>query len=126
MQLFPWTNVTICGHFHRLMTLTLWRTSTPSLLMPLPPQVCSVHSLHSNYRTSSHTAHAQSVISQILLFLCFIIPVSISTSLSSGFYSCNTEIMPGIYNWTSGVQVTPHNTVHRLQQTFCCFHLTVI
>uniref|UniRef100_A0AAQ4RNH8 C2 domain-containing protein 5 n=1 Tax=Gasterosteus aculeatus aculeatus TaxID=481459 RepID=A0AAQ4RNH8_GASAC len=22
----------------------------------------------------------------------------------TGFYSCNTEIMPGIYNWTSGVQ----------------------
>lgn len=27
------------------------------------------------------------------------------TFLCLGFYSCNTEIMPGIYNWTSGVQV---------------------
>uniref|UniRef100_A0A8C9X6L4 C2 domain-containing protein 5 n=1 Tax=Sander lucioperca TaxID=283035 RepID=A0A8C9X6L4_SANLU len=29
----------------------------------------------------------------------------------TGFYSCNTEIMPGIYSWTSGVQVTLHNKV---------------
>lgn len=57
-QLFPWTTVTICSHFCRLMTLMLWRTSTPFSLMPLPPQVCSIHSLHSHYSTSSRTTLA--------------------------------------------------------------------
>nr|XP_046249703.1 C2 domain-containing protein 5 isoform X2 [Scatophagus argus] len=32
----------------------------------------------------------------------------------SGFYSCNTEIMPGIYNWTSGVQMFTSVRVVRL------------
>lgn len=30
----------------------------------------------------------------------------------TGFYSCNTEIMPGIYNWTSAVQVTHYLVVY--------------
>ncbi|CAK6951136.1 C2 domain-containing protein 5 isoform X2 [Scomber scombrus] len=32
----------------------------------------------------------------------------------TGFYSCNTEIMPGIYNWTSGVQMFSSVRVLRL------------
>ncbi|XP_075998130.1 C2 domain-containing protein 5 isoform X2 [Genypterus blacodes] len=32
----------------------------------------------------------------------------------SGFYSCNTEIMPGIYNWTSGLQMFTSVRVFRL------------
>uniref|UniRef100_H3DPG3 C2 calcium dependent domain containing 5 n=1 Tax=Tetraodon nigroviridis TaxID=99883 RepID=H3DPG3_TETNG len=32
----------------------------------------------------------------------------------TGFYSCNTEIMPGIYNWTSGVQMFTSVRVVRL------------
>nr|XP_043891381.1 C2 domain-containing protein 5 isoform X5 [Solea senegalensis] len=32
----------------------------------------------------------------------------------SGFYSCNTEIMPGIYNWTSAVQMFTSVRVFRL------------
>ncbi|XP_054632051.1 C2 domain-containing protein 5 isoform X18 [Dunckerocampus dactyliophorus] len=32
----------------------------------------------------------------------------------SGFHSCNTEIMPGIYNWTSGVQMFTSVRVLRL------------
>ncbi|XP_035521498.1 C2 domain-containing protein 5 isoform X19 [Morone saxatilis] len=32
----------------------------------------------------------------------------------TGFYSCNTEIMPGIYNWTSGVQMFTSVRVLRL------------
>lgn len=112
MQLIPRTSVTICSHFCRLMTLMPWRTSTPFSLMPLPPQVCSIHSLHSHYSTSSPTTHAsvsylliESRLLQLSLFMRFIIPVLIFTFHSSGFYSCNTEIMPGIDNWTSGVQV---------------------
>ncbi|XP_023841458.1 LOW QUALITY PROTEIN: C2 domain-containing protein 5 [Salvelinus sp. IW2-2015] len=35
-------------------------------------------------------------------------------SLSQGFYSCNTEIMPGIYNWTSGLQMFTSVRVYRL------------
>ncbi|XP_053478420.1 C2 domain-containing protein 5 isoform X1 [Ictalurus furcatus] len=31
-----------------------------------------------------------------------------------GFYSCNTEIMPGIYNWTSGLQMFTSVRVFRL------------
>ncbi|XP_018519354.1 C2 domain-containing protein 5 isoform X3 [Lates calcarifer] len=32
----------------------------------------------------------------------------------TGFYSCNTEIMPGIYNWTTGVQMFTSVRVFRL------------
>ncbi|XP_078139050.1 C2 domain-containing protein 5 isoform X3 [Centroberyx gerrardi] len=32
----------------------------------------------------------------------------------AGFYSCNTEIMPGIYNWTSGLQMFTSVRVFRL------------
>ncbi|KAL6106820.1 c2cd5 [Pungitius sinensis] len=32
----------------------------------------------------------------------------------TGFYSCNTEIMPGIYNWTSGFQMFTSVRVFRL------------
>ncbi|XP_075945135.1 C2 domain-containing protein 5 isoform X7 [Anarhichas minor] len=32
----------------------------------------------------------------------------------AGFYSCNTEIMPGIHNWTSGVQMFTSVRVFRL------------
>ncbi|XP_037622783.1 C2 domain-containing protein 5 isoform X16 [Sebastes umbrosus] len=32
----------------------------------------------------------------------------------AGFYSCNTEIMPGIFNWTSGVQMFTSVRVFRL------------
>ncbi|XP_049429707.1 C2 domain-containing protein 5 isoform X1 [Epinephelus fuscoguttatus] len=32
----------------------------------------------------------------------------------TGFYSCNTEVMPGIYNWTSGVQMFTSVRVFRL------------
>ncbi|XP_027128401.1 C2 domain-containing protein 5 isoform X1 [Larimichthys crocea] len=32
----------------------------------------------------------------------------------AGFYSCNTEIMPGIYNWTSAVQMFTSVRVFRL------------
>ncbi|XP_022610132.1 C2 domain-containing protein 5 isoform X5 [Seriola dumerili] len=32
----------------------------------------------------------------------------------TGFYSCNTELMPGIYNWTSGVQMFTSVRVFRL------------
>ncbi|XP_055365530.1 C2 domain-containing protein 5 isoform X15 [Betta splendens] len=32
----------------------------------------------------------------------------------TGFYSCNTEIMPGIFNWTSGVQMFTSVRVLRL------------
>ncbi|XP_035859642.1 C2 domain-containing protein 5 isoform X31 [Sander lucioperca] len=32
----------------------------------------------------------------------------------TGFYSCNTEIMPGIYSWTSGVQMFTSVRVFRL------------
>ncbi|XP_073327953.1 C2 domain-containing protein 5 isoform X3 [Pagrus major] len=32
----------------------------------------------------------------------------------TGFYSCNTEIMPGIYNWTSAVQMFTSVRVFRL------------
>ncbi|XP_037834107.1 C2 domain-containing protein 5 isoform X11 [Kryptolebias marmoratus] len=35
----------------------------------------------------------------------------------SGFYSCNTETMPGIYNWTSGVQMFTSVRVLRLSNT---------
>lgn len=48
LTLFPQTSVTVCFHFHRLMTLMLWRTSTLSSQMPLLPQVCTTPSLHSN------------------------------------------------------------------------------
>ncbi|XP_006633818.1 C2 domain-containing protein 5 isoform X6 [Lepisosteus oculatus] len=34
--------------------------------------------------------------------------------LPPGFYSCNTEIMPGIYNWTAGVQMFTSVRVFRL------------
>ncbi|XP_066580056.1 C2 domain-containing protein 5 isoform X10 [Amia ocellicauda] len=37
--------------------------------------------------------------------------------LPTGFYSCNTEIMPGIYNWTSGVQMFTSVRVFRLNNT---------
>lgn len=61
MQLFPWTSVTICCHFHRLMTLMLWRTSTPSSLMLLSPQVLSTHSTANteNYQSSVQTKDMQ-------------------------------------------------------------------
>ncbi|CAL8263571.1 unnamed protein product [Merluccius merluccius] len=32
----------------------------------------------------------------------------------SGFYSCNTEVMPGVYNWTSGLQMFTSVRVLRL------------
>ncbi|XP_069019667.1 C2 domain-containing protein 5 isoform X6 [Embiotoca jacksoni] len=32
----------------------------------------------------------------------------------AGFYSCNTEIMPGIYNWTAGIQMFTSVRVFRL------------
>ncbi|XP_061677990.1 C2 domain-containing protein 5 isoform X4 [Syngnathoides biaculeatus] len=35
----------------------------------------------------------------------------------TGFHSCNTEIMPGIYNWTSGVQMFTSVRVLRLSNT---------
>ncbi|XP_037538793.1 C2 domain-containing protein 5, partial [Nematolebias whitei] len=35
----------------------------------------------------------------------------------SGFHSCNTETMPGIYNWTSGVQMFTSVRVLRLSNT---------
>ncbi|MFT7799349.1 C2 domain-containing protein 5-like [Arapaima gigas] len=34
--------------------------------------------------------------------------------LPPGFYSCNTEVMPGIYNWTSAVQMFTSVRVFRL------------
>ncbi|XP_064785890.1 C2 domain-containing protein 5 isoform X2 [Oncorhynchus masou masou] len=34
--------------------------------------------------------------------------------LPAGFYSCNTEVMPGIYNWTSGLQMFTSVRVYRL------------
>ncbi|XP_033888287.3 C2 domain-containing protein 5 isoform X22 [Acipenser ruthenus] len=34
--------------------------------------------------------------------------------LPAGFYSCNTEIMPGIYNWTTGLQMFTSVRVFRL------------
>ncbi|XP_071272802.1 C2 domain-containing protein 5 isoform X2 [Salvelinus alpinus] len=34
--------------------------------------------------------------------------------MPAGFYSCNTEIMPGIYNWTSGLQMFTSVRVYRL------------
>ncbi|KAM3869760.1 C2 domain-containing protein 5 [Diretmus argenteus] len=34
--------------------------------------------------------------------------------IPAGFYSCNTEIMPGIYNWTSGLQMFTSVRVFRL------------
>ncbi|XP_041113378.1 C2 domain-containing protein 5 isoform X7 [Polyodon spathula] len=34
--------------------------------------------------------------------------------LPAGFYSCNTEIMPGIYNWTTGLQMFTSVRVYRL------------
>uniref|UniRef100_A0A8C7S8N9 C2 domain-containing protein 5 n=1 Tax=Oncorhynchus mykiss TaxID=8022 RepID=A0A8C7S8N9_ONCMY len=40
--------------------------------------------------------------------------LSIYLSLSPGFYSCNTEVMPGIYNWTSGLQMFTSVRVYRL------------
>lgn len=53
MLRFLRTSVTIWYHSKRLMTLMLWRTSTPSSLMLRSPQVCSIammvhhhHSLH--------------------------------------------------------------------------------
>lgn len=39
-------NVTVCCDFYRLMILMLWRTSTPSWLMFLPPMVCSPFTSH--------------------------------------------------------------------------------
>uniref|UniRef100_A0A672IKA8 C2 domain-containing protein 5 n=1 Tax=Salarias fasciatus TaxID=181472 RepID=A0A672IKA8_SALFA len=36
------------------------------------------------------------------------------SSPPTGFYSCNTEIMPGIYNWTSGIQMFTSVRVFRL------------
>ncbi|XP_036376322.1 C2 domain-containing protein 5 isoform X9 [Megalops cyprinoides] len=36
------------------------------------------------------------------------------TPAPAGFYSCNTEIMPGIYNWTSGLQMFTSVRVFRL------------
>ncbi|KAM9854276.1 C2 domain-containing protein 5 [Aulostomus maculatus] len=38
----------------------------------------------------------------------------IDASPPSGFYSCNTEMMPGIYNWTSAVQMFTSVRVFRL------------
>lgn len=38
------------------MTLMLWRTSTPSSLMPLRPQVCAIYKLQSNCSASFCTA----------------------------------------------------------------------
>ncbi|KAG9337302.1 hypothetical protein JZ751_028870 [Albula glossodonta] len=34
--------------------------------------------------------------------------------IPAGFYSCNTEVMPGIYNWTSGLQMFTSVRVFRL------------
>ncbi|XP_072241848.1 C2 domain-containing protein 5 isoform X9 [Leuresthes tenuis] len=34
-----------------------------------------------------------------------------------GFYSCNTETMPGIYNWTSGIQMFTSVRILRLSNT---------
>nr|XP_046206053.1 C2 domain-containing protein 5 isoform X5 [Oncorhynchus gorbuscha] len=34
--------------------------------------------------------------------------------MPAGFYSCNTEVMPGIYNWTSGLQMFTSVRVYRL------------
>uniref|UniRef100_A0A4W5QMQ5 C2 domain-containing protein 5 n=1 Tax=Hucho hucho TaxID=62062 RepID=A0A4W5QMQ5_9TELE len=34
--------------------------------------------------------------------------------IPAGFYSCNTEVMPGIYNWTSGLQMFTSVRVYRL------------
>ncbi|KAM4573228.1 C2 domain-containing protein 5 isoform 9-T9 [Odontesthes bonariensis] len=34
-----------------------------------------------------------------------------------GFYSCNTETMPGIYNWTSGIQMFTSVRILRLNNT---------
>ncbi|XP_058883100.1 C2 domain-containing protein 5-like isoform X23 [Acipenser ruthenus] len=38
----------------------------------------------------------------------------IDAPLPAGFYSCNTEIMPGIYNWTTGLQMFTSVRVFRL------------
>uniref|UniRef100_A0A6Q2XBB7 C2 domain-containing protein 5 n=1 Tax=Esox lucius TaxID=8010 RepID=A0A6Q2XBB7_ESOLU len=42
------------------------------------------------------------------------VTMSINMFVSSGFYSCNTEVMPGIYNWTSGLQMFTSVRVYRL------------
>ncbi|KAJ8003121.1 hypothetical protein DPEC_G00166080 [Dallia pectoralis] len=34
--------------------------------------------------------------------------------MPAGFFSCNTEVMPGIYNWTSGLQMFTSVRVYRL------------
>uniref|UniRef100_A0A674CXK2 C2 domain-containing protein 5 n=1 Tax=Salmo trutta TaxID=8032 RepID=A0A674CXK2_SALTR len=34
--------------------------------------------------------------------------------IPAGFYSCNTEVMPGIHNWTSGLQMFTSVRVYRL------------
>ena len=82
----------------RLMIRTPWRTSTPSWPTPRPQQVCSTafwvmsppqwHVIPRRFRSGPCSN------SEVVL-------------LALGFYSCNTEVMPGVYNWTSGLQVLP-------------------
>lgn len=78
-------------YFSRLMTRMLWKIYTHFWLI-LPPQ--KVH-------TFSHQLGIKlySLFTGLCAHMC-------SFGFFSGFYSCNTEIMPGIQNWTSAIQVS--------------------
>lgn len=86
----------------------LWRTSTHFSSMHLRLQVCSISSTPQSQKYVNTLTHS-----------CVIVDEYIHSSLTflcSGFYSCNTEIMPGICNWTSGVQVRFVGNCHVLHR----------
>lgn len=131
MQLFPWTSVTICSHFHRLMILMLWRTFTPSSLMPLPPQVYSIYSLRSNdyalhmlksvifwLGRGSYKCHYVSASSSVLPFPLSYLQVSTAATLRSclGFTAGRQEFRL--------LFIIKCYFLHSLQQTFCFLHQT--
>ena len=100
MQLFPQTNITIS------ISIDWWHWCCGG--HPLPPHWCPCPHRHvlSTYSTAITVCYFLIGWRWMPLFIYLIIPVSICMFLCSGFYSCNTEMMPGIYNWTSAVQVT--------------------
>lgn len=82
---------------------------------------CGGHPLTSHRCTCTHrfvpSAHSSATEARDDSYRCRCCWIHSFSCLCSGFYSCNTEIMPGIYNWTSGVQVCPLGNCSVLHRT---------
>uniref|UniRef100_A0A3Q2ZHU3 C2 domain-containing protein 5 n=1 Tax=Hippocampus comes TaxID=109280 RepID=A0A3Q2ZHU3_HIPCM len=62
----------------------------------------------------SHGKKDAFVLEVCAMHLLILNPLLTSFFFSLGFHSCNTEVMPGIYNWTSGIQMFTSVRVLRL------------